>query len=98
MLHVLSELTGMKLSCIKPTSKVRGLSIERIEVKQLSKKLAFFIKPFEDILSQEKQVTRQRSVTNQCKPQHTRDACVYNTLGMDMCVQYIRYGYVYTIH
>ena len=28
MLHVLSEQTGMKLSCIKPTSKVRGLSIE----------------------------------------------------------------------
>ena len=28
MLHVLGEQTGMKLSCIKPTSKVRGLSIE----------------------------------------------------------------------
>ena len=28
MLHVLIEQTGMKLSCIKPTSKVRGLSIE----------------------------------------------------------------------
>ena len=28
MLHVLGEHTGMKLSCIKPTSKVRGLSIE----------------------------------------------------------------------
>ena len=27
-LHVLGEHTGMKLSCIKPTSKVRGLSIE----------------------------------------------------------------------
>ena len=25
---ILSEQTGMKLSCIKPTSKVRGLSIE----------------------------------------------------------------------
>ena len=28
MLHVLGEHTGMKLSCIKPMSKVRGLSIE----------------------------------------------------------------------
>ena len=28
MLHVLGEQIGMKLSCIKPTSKVRGLSIE----------------------------------------------------------------------
>ena len=28
MLHVLGEQTGMKLSCIKPTSKVRGLSIK----------------------------------------------------------------------
>ena len=28
MLHVLGEQTGMKVSCIKPTSKVRGLSIE----------------------------------------------------------------------
>ena len=28
VLHVLGEQTGMKLSCIKPTSKVRGLSIE----------------------------------------------------------------------
>ena len=28
MLHVLGEQTGMTLSCIKPTSKVRGLSIE----------------------------------------------------------------------
>ena len=28
MLHVLGEQTGMKLSCIKPMSKVRGLSIE----------------------------------------------------------------------
>ena len=28
MLHVLGEHTGMKLSCIKPTSKLRGLSIE----------------------------------------------------------------------
>ena len=28
MLHVLGEQTSMKLSCIKPTSKVRGLSIE----------------------------------------------------------------------
>ena len=27
MLHVLGEQTGMKLSCIKSTSKVRGLSI-----------------------------------------------------------------------
>ena len=26
--HVLGEQTGMKLSCIKPKSKVRGLSIE----------------------------------------------------------------------
>ena len=28
ILHVLGEQTGMKLSCIKPPSKVRGLSIE----------------------------------------------------------------------
>ena len=28
MLHVLGDQTGTKLSCIKPTSKVRGLSIE----------------------------------------------------------------------
>ena len=28
MLHALGEQTGMKLSCIKPMSKVRGLSIE----------------------------------------------------------------------
>ena len=28
MLHVLGEQTGMKLSCIKPTLKVSGLSIE----------------------------------------------------------------------
>ena len=28
MLHVLSEQIGMELSYIKPTSKVRGLSIE----------------------------------------------------------------------
>ena len=28
MLHVLGEQTGTKLSCIKPTSKVRELSIE----------------------------------------------------------------------
>ena len=28
MLYVLGEQTGMKPSCIKPTSTVRGLSIE----------------------------------------------------------------------
>ena len=28
MLHILGEQTGVKLSCIKSTSKVRGLSIE----------------------------------------------------------------------
>ena len=27
-MYILSEQTGMKLSCIKPMSKVRGLSIE----------------------------------------------------------------------
>ena len=95
--HLPSSLSSSIIP-LSPTPVSHRSPQQSIEAQQLSKKLASFIQQFEDILSQEKQVTRQRSITNQCKPQHTRDACVYNTLGMNICVQYIRYGYVYTIH